>query len=64
MKVAIVKYNAGNLHSVRLALQRLGIDPVVTDDRRTLLKSDKVIFPGVGEAHSAMTYLEERDRNA
>jgi glutamine amidotransferase len=61
MKVAIVKYNAGNLHSVRLALQRLGIDPVVTDDRRTLLKSDKVIFPGVGEAHSAMTYLEERD---
>ncbi len=61
MKVAIVKYNAGNLHSVRLALQRLGIDPVVTDDRRTLINSDKVIFPGVGEAHSAMTYLNERE---
>jgi glutamine amidotransferase len=61
MKVTIVKYNAGNLHSVRLALQRLGIDPVVTDDRRTLINSDKVIFPGVGEAHSAMNYLKERD---
>jgi glutamine amidotransferase len=60
MKVAILKYNAGNLHSVRLALQRLEINPLVTDDPSELMASDKVIFPGVGEASSAMAYLKER----
>jgi len=60
MKVSILKYNAGNLHSVRLALQRLGIDPIVTDIPSELQSSDKVIFPGVGEASSAMAYLRER----
>ncbi len=59
MKVAIVKYNAGNIHSVRLALMRLGIEPVVTDDRDVLLKAQRVIFPGVGEASSAMNYLKQ-----
>ncbi len=61
MKIAIVKYNAGNIHSVRIALQRLGIDPVVTDDPHLISKADKVIFPGVGEASSAMQYLQERN---
>ncbi len=61
MRVSILKYNAGNLHSVRLALQRLGIDPLVTDIPSELQSSDKVIFPGVGEASSAMAYLRERN---
>ena len=60
MKVAIIKYNAGNIHSVRLALQRLNIDPIVTDDPDLISEADKVIFPGVGEASSAMKYLKQR----
>lgn len=57
MKVAIVKYNAGNTVSVINALKRLGVDPVVTDDIETLRSADKVIFPGVGEASTALRYL-------
>jgi glutamine amidotransferase len=60
MKVAIVKYNAGNTRSVINALGRLGIESVVTDGAETLLTADRVIFPGVGEASSAMNYLRER----
>ena len=60
MNLAVVKYNAGNLHSVRLALRRLEIDPLVTDNPEELRTADKVIFPGVGEASSAMAYLRER----
>lgn len=60
MKVAIIKYNAGNVQSVRFALQRLGVDAVWTDDPALLRSADKVIFPGVGEASSAMQYLRER----
>ncbi len=60
MKVAIVKYNAGNIHSVRLALERLGIMPIITDEADALQSADRVIFPGVGEASTAMTYLKER----
>ena len=60
MKVAIVKYNAGNIMSVSYALQRLGIEPIVTDNPIELQQADKVIFPGVGEASTAMTYLRER----
>jgi glutamine amidotransferase len=60
MKVAIVKYNAGNIHSVRLALNRLGVEPLVTDDPQALLSADRVIFPGVGEASTAMSYLRTR----
>ncbi len=60
MKVAIVKYNAGNIHSVRLALERLGITPTVTDEAKALQSADRVIFPGVGEASTAMTYLKAR----
>lgn len=60
MKVAIVKYNAGNVRSVVNCLNRFGINPVVTDDSEVLKQADRVIFPGVGEAGSAMTYLRER----
>ena len=61
MKVAIIKYNAGNVQSVRYALQRLGIEPILTDDPDEIISADKVIFPGVGNAATAMKYLEERD---
>ena len=60
MKVAIVKYNAGNTASVANALGRLGVEPVITDDAELLRSADKVIFPGVGEASTAMSYLRER----
>lgn len=60
MNVAIVKYNAGNIRSVTYALQRLGIEPCISDDAETLRSADKVIFPGVGEASTAMRYLKER----
>ncbi|KUF42937.1 imidazole glycerol phosphate synthase subunit HisH [Myroides marinus] len=58
--IAILKYNAGNVQSVENAIQRLGYDTVVTDDVEVLKSADKVIFPGVGEASSAMVYLVER----
>lgn len=60
MKVAIVKYNAGNTRSVANALNRLGVEPVITDAADELRSADKVIFPGVGEASTAMRYLRER----
>ena len=60
MSIAIVKYNAGNIRSVQFALQRLGVEAVWTDDPDTLRAADKVIFPGGGEASSAMQYLRER----
>ncbi|MDR2118778.1 MAG: imidazole glycerol phosphate synthase subunit HisH [Tannerellaceae bacterium] len=59
MNVAVVKYNAGNIYSVVYALKRLGVEPVVTADAGLLQKADKVIFPGVGEAHTTMTHLRE-----
>ncbi|MDX9694505.1 MAG: imidazole glycerol phosphate synthase subunit HisH [Bacteroidales bacterium] len=59
MKIAIIKYNAGNISSVAFALERLGISPIVTDDPEIIMKSDKVIFPGVGEASSTMNYLRQ-----
>ena len=58
--VAIVKYNAGNVRSVQFALARLGVEPVLTDDPAALRAASHVIFPGVGEASSAMAYLRER----
>ena len=57
MTIAIIKYNAGNIRSVDYGLRRLGIEPVLTDDHEMIKKSDKVIFPGVGEAGSTMNYL-------
>jgi glutamine amidotransferase len=61
MKVAIVKYNAGNVQSVLYALQRLGLNAVVTDDAEEIRSADKVIFPGVGHAGSAMEYLRNKN---
>ncbi|MDD6824368.1 MAG: imidazole glycerol phosphate synthase subunit HisH [Paraprevotella sp.] len=58
MKVAVVKYNAGNIQSVMNALRRVGVDPVLTDNPVKLRKADRVIFPGQGEASHAMEYLQ------
>ncbi len=60
MNVAIIKYNAGNVQSVLYALQRLDTNAIVTDDVHEILSADKVIFPGVGNAASAMEYLKEK----
>lgn len=59
MKVAIVKYNAGNIYSVIHALKRLGVEPLLTDDPALLACADKVLFPGQGEASNAMQYLRQ-----
>jgi imidazole glycerol-phosphate synthase subunit HisH len=59
MNLAIIKYNAGNIQSVLYALERLGIQAEVTDDAEKIIDADKVIFPGVGEAGSAMQSLKE-----
>ena len=59
MKIVIVKYNAGNIRSVLFALERIGAEACVTDEPELIAAADKVIFPGVGEASSAMNYLRE-----
>ncbi|MDN3693314.1 imidazole glycerol phosphate synthase subunit HisH [Chryseobacterium tructae] len=58
--IAIIKYNGGNVSSVQNALNRLNIDSVITDDPELIMKADKVIFPGVGEASSTMKLLKEK----
>src|SRR5215218_4289408 len=58
--IVIIKYNAGNIQSVLYAFERIGIDAIVTDDHDAIRNADKVVFPGVGEASSAMNYLRER----
>lgn len=58
MKVAIIKYNAGNIHSVDCALRRLGVEAVITADKELLRTADKVIFPGVGEAETTVNHLK------
>ena len=60
MKIAIIKYNAGNIQSVLYALERIGHVASVTDNEDEIKNADKVIFPGVGEASTAMNYLRER----
>ncbi|HWN89516.1 MAG TPA: imidazole glycerol phosphate synthase subunit HisH, partial [Chitinophagaceae bacterium] len=61
MKIAIIKYNAGNIRSVLYALERIDHTAVVTDNADEIINADKVIFPGVGEASTAMKYLKERN---
>lgn len=61
MNLSIIQYNAGNIQSVLYALERLGVTATVTDDPAFIQSSDKVIFPGVGEASTAMAYLKERN---
>lgn len=60
MKVAVIKYNAGNVQSVLYALERLGTEAILTDDLEIISKADRVIFPGQGEASTAMKYLREK----
>jgi glutamine amidotransferase len=60
MNIVIIKYNAGNVVSVTNTLNRLGVEPVLSDDPKVIKGADKVIFPGVGEASTAMDYLRER----
>ena len=61
MDIAIIKYNAGNVQSVQYALERLGYNAIVTDDHAAIQSADKVIFPGVGNAYSAMESLKEKN---
>jgi glutamine amidotransferase len=61
LKIAIIKYNAGNIRSVLYALERIGHTAMVTDNAHEIKNADKVIFPGVGEASTAMNYLKERN---
>ena len=58
--IAIIDYDAGNVKSVQNALKKLGFDAEITSDIETIKNADKVIFPGVGEASSAMKKLKER----
>ncbi len=60
MNIVIIQYNAGNIQSVLYALERLGETATVTDNVEAIRAADKVIFPGVGEASTAMAYLQER----
>ncbi|MBP5713003.1 MAG: imidazole glycerol phosphate synthase subunit HisH, partial [Prevotella sp.] len=64
MRIAIVKYNAGNIYSVVNALNRLGVNPVITDNAEELMSADKVLFPGQGEAGTTMKYLKEHHLDA
>ena len=59
--IAIVKYNAGNILSVSYALDRLGYKNIITDDPEIIQRSEKVILPGVGEAHTSMQYLRDKE---
>ena len=61
MNTVIIQYNAGNIQSVLYALERIGMTATVTDDPEKIQSADKVIFPGVGEASTAMHYLKERN---
>ncbi|EDP95848.1 imidazole glycerol phosphate synthase subunit HisH [Kordia algicida OT-1] len=61
MKTVIINYGAGNIQSIKFALQRLGVEAVLSNDVEEIRKADKVIFPGVGEASSAMKKLRESE---
>ncbi|WGK64435.1 imidazole glycerol phosphate synthase subunit HisH [Croceiramulus getboli] len=58
MNIAIINYGAGNIQSIKFAIQRLGHEAVLTDQAQAIRSADKVIFPGVGEAGSAMRKLK------
>jgi glutamine amidotransferase len=58
--IAIIKYNAGNIRSVKNALERLGRESIITDDPSEINNAERVIFPGVGEASTAMNYLRNK----
>ena len=60
MKTVIIKYNAGNIQSVLFALKRIGYEAIISDNAEEINCADKIIFPGVGEASSAMNHLKEK----
>ena len=64
MKIVIIKYNAGNIRSVDFALQRLGVTALITDNQEEIRSADRVIFPGVGEASTTMSYLVAHKLNS
>ena len=64
MKVAVIKYNAGNICSVVNALRRVGVEPCVTDDPAVIRSADRIIFPGQGSAAPTMAYLRESGLDA
>jgi len=59
MKLVIINYGAGNIKSIQFAFNRLGIDAVLSNNAEEILTADKIIFPGVGEASTAMNKLKE-----
>ena len=61
MKVVIIDYGAGNIRSVIFALKRLGVEPILSSSINEIQAADKIIFPGVGEASSAMLQLKEKN---
>ena len=63
MKVVLVNYGAGNIKSLQFALDRLGVDGILSSDATEILEADTVIFPGVGEASSALATLKESGLN-
>lgn len=64
MDVVVIKYNAGNVYSVVNALRRLGVEPTLTDDAKQIMSADRVVFPGQGEAASAMAFLHGKGLDA
>ena len=64
MKLVIINYGAGNIKSIQFAFKRLGVDAILSDDADEIINADKVIFPGVGEASSAMKKLKESGLDA
>lgn len=64
MKIIIIDYGAGNIKSIQFAFKRLGVEAILTNDIDTIKSADKVIFPGVGEASSAMKMLIESGLHA
>ena len=59
MKVVIIDYGAGNIKSIQFAFQRLGVEAIASNDYNRIKTADRIIFPGVGEASSAMTELKK-----
>lgn len=64
MKIVIINYGAGNIQSIKFAIQRLGYEAILSDDEEEIKAADKVIFPGVGEASSAMKKLRDSKLDA
>jgi glutamine amidotransferase len=59
MKLVIIDYGAGNIKSIQFAFKRLGVEAILSNDPEVILSAERIIFPGVGEASSAMKMLEK-----